>query len=114
VLGILLIILGRRWLSSRMAGAFQALVAYGYAARIPVAIIMFFANPRAVGNALRFGAARILPAPHPSRQVLLIAFLPQMVGNGSPSQCWWVRLWGQSYRRWHFAQVGARDVVTRA
>ena len=79
ILGILLIALGPTMVTLGWPLLFKVLVAYGYAARIPVAIVMFFAlrghwgthydalPPNYSGPASFFG------------QYMVIAFLPQMV-----------------------------------
>jgi hypothetical protein len=79
VLGILLMLLGPSLVTLGWPALFRALVAYGYAARIPVAIIMFFAlrghwgthydalPPGYSGPTSFFG------------KYMMVAFLPQMV-----------------------------------
>jgi hypothetical protein len=79
ILGILLIVLGPTLVMLGWPALFKVLVAYGYAARIPVAIVMFFAlrghwgthydalPPNYSGPTSFFG------------QYMQIAFLPQMV-----------------------------------
>ena len=79
ILGILLMVLGPTLIMLGWPALFKVLVAYGYAARIPVAIVMFFAlrgqwrthydalPPDYTGPASFFG------------QYMVIAFLPQMV-----------------------------------
>ncbi|HMD86721.1 MAG TPA: hypothetical protein VKO18_18690 [Terriglobia bacterium] len=79
ILGILLVVLGPTLVTLGWPELFKVLVAYGYAARIPVAIVMFFAlrghwgthydalPPNYSGPTSFFG------------QYMLIGFLPQMV-----------------------------------
>jgi len=79
ILGTLLVVLGPTLVTLGWPALFKVLVAYGYAARIPVAIVMFFAlrghwgthydalPPNYSGPTSFFG------------QYMLIAFLPQMV-----------------------------------
>jgi hypothetical protein len=79
ILGILLIVLGPTLVTLGWPALFKVLIAYGYAARIPVAIVMFFAlrgqwgthydvlPPNYSGPASFFG------------RYMMIAFLPQMV-----------------------------------
>jgi hypothetical protein len=79
ILGILLIVLGPTLVTLGWPALFKTLVAYGYAARIPVVILMFFAlrghwgthydalPPNYAGPTSFFG------------QYMFIAFLPQMV-----------------------------------
>jgi len=79
VLGILLVVLGPTLVTLGWPALFKTLVAYGYAARIPVAILMFFAlrghwgthydafPPNYSGPTSFFG------------QYMRFAFLPQMV-----------------------------------
>src|SRR5208282_4067500 len=79
ILGILLVILGPSLVMLGWPALFKTLVAYGYAARIPVAIVMFFAlrghwgthydglPPNYSGPTSFFG------------EYMFVAFLPQMV-----------------------------------
>ena len=79
ILGILLVVLGPTLVTLGWPDLFKVLVAYGYAARIPVVILMFFAlrghwgthydalPPNYSGPTSFFG------------QYMFIAFLPQMV-----------------------------------
>ena len=79
ILGILLMVVGPTLVTLGWPALFKVLVAYGYAARIPVAILMFFAlrghwgthydvlPPNYAGPTAFFG------------QYMFIAFLPQMV-----------------------------------
>ncbi|HXW12963.1 MAG TPA: hypothetical protein VEN79_00510 [Terriglobia bacterium] len=79
ILGILLMVLGPTLVTLSWPALFRVLVAYGYAARIPVAIVMFFAirghwgthydvlPPNYSGPTSFFG------------EYMMIAFLPQMV-----------------------------------
>ena len=79
ILGVLLVILGPSLVTLGWPALFKTLVAYGYAARIPVAIVMFFAlrghwgthydalPPNYSGPTSFFG------------EYMFIAFLPQMV-----------------------------------
>ncbi|MGA2983833.1 MAG: hypothetical protein ABSG32_08460 [Terriglobia bacterium] len=79
ILGILLVVLGPTLVTLGWPALFKVLVVYGYAARIPVAIVMFFAlrghwgthydalPPNYSGPTSFFG------------QYLVMAFLPQMV-----------------------------------
>ena len=79
ILGILLMVLGPALVIFGWPALFKVLVAYGYAARIPVVILMFFAlrghwgthydalPPNYAGPTSFFG------------QYMFIAFLPQMV-----------------------------------
>lgn len=79
ILGILLIVLGPSLVMFGWPALFRVLVAYGYSARIPVAIVMFFALR---GN---WGTHYDVLPPNYSGptsfwgQYMLIAFLPQMV-----------------------------------
>jgi hypothetical protein len=79
ILGILLIVLGPTLVTLGWPALFRVLVAYGYAARIPVAILMFFAVR---GN---WGTHYDALPPNYSGptsfigQYMVIAFLPQMV-----------------------------------
>jgi hypothetical protein len=79
ILGILLIVLGPTLVTLGWPALFKVLVAYGYAARIPVAIMMFFAMRGHWGT--HYDA---LPPTYsvPTTffgQYMVIAFLPQMV-----------------------------------
>lgn len=79
ILGILLMVLGPTLITLGWPALFKVLVAYGYAARIPVAIIMFFAIHG------RWGTHYDVVPPNYSGptsflgKYMLIAFLPQMV-----------------------------------
>jgi hypothetical protein len=79
VLGVLLMVLGPTLVMLGWPELFKVLVAYGYAARIPVAIVMFFAMRGHWGT--HYDA---LPANYSGPtsfigQYMQIAFLPQMV-----------------------------------
>ncbi|MGO8789896.1 MAG: hypothetical protein ACLQVL_21255 [Terriglobia bacterium] len=79
ILGILLIVLGPTLVTLGWPALFKVLVAYGYAARIPVAILMFFALRGHWGTHYD-----VLPPNYSGPtsflgQYMLIAFLPQMV-----------------------------------
>jgi hypothetical protein len=79
IVGVLLMVLGPTLVTLGWPALFKVLVAYGYAARIPVAIVMFFAMrghwgthydalpPNYSGPTSFFG------------QYMMMAFLPQMV-----------------------------------
>ena len=79
ILGILLVVLGPTLVTLGWPALFKVLVAYGYAARIPVAIVMFFALRGHWGT--HYDA---LPNNYSGPtsffgQYMLVAFLPQMV-----------------------------------
>ncbi len=79
ILGILLVVLGPTLVTLGWPALFRVLVAYGYAARIPVAIVMFFALRGHWGT--HYDA---LPPNYSGPtsflgQYMVIAFLPQMV-----------------------------------
>lgn len=79
ILGILLVVLGPTLVTLSWPALFRVLVAYGYAARIPVAIVMFFALRGHWGT--HYDA---LPPNYSGPtsfigQYMVIAFLPQMV-----------------------------------
>jgi hypothetical protein len=79
ILGMLLIVLGPTLVTLGWPALFKTLVAYGYAARIPVAIVMFFAMRGHWQTHYD-----VLPAHYSGPtsflgQYMLIAFLPQMV-----------------------------------
>jgi len=79
IVGLLLMVLGPTLVTLGWPALFKVLVAYGYAARIPVAIVMFFAIRGQWGT--HYDA---LPANYSGPtsfigQYMMIAFLPQMV-----------------------------------
>lgn len=79
IVGMLLMVLGPTLITLGWPALFKVLVAYGYAARIPVAIVMFFAIRGHWGT--HYDA---LPANYSGPtsfigQYMMIAFLPQMV-----------------------------------
>jgi len=79
ILGILLMVLGPTLVMLGWPALFKTLVAYGYAARIPVAIVMFFALRGQWGT--HYDA---LPPNYPGPtsfvgKYMFVAFLPQMV-----------------------------------
>lgn len=76
VLGILLVVLGPTLVTLGWPALFKALVAYGYAARIPVAIVIFFALRGHWGTHYD-----VVPTGPTSffAQYMLSGFLPQMV-----------------------------------
>ena len=79
VLGILLIVLGPSLVTLGWPALFKTLVAYGYAARIPVAIVMLFAIHGQWGTHYD-----VVPPGYSGPtaflgKYMLIAFLPQMV-----------------------------------
>lgn len=79
ILGLLLIALGPTLVTLGWPALFKTLVAYGYAARIPVAIVMFFALRGHWGTHYD-----VLPPEYSGPtsflgKYMVIAFLPQMV-----------------------------------
>jgi hypothetical protein len=79
IVGILLMVLGPTLVTLGWPALFKVLVAYGYAARIPVAIVMFFAMRGHWGTHYD-----VLPPNYSGPtsflgQYMMIAFLPQMV-----------------------------------
>ncbi len=79
ILGLLLIALGPTLVTLGWPALFKTLVAYGYAARIPVAIIMFFAMRGHWGTHYD-----VLPPEYSGPtsflgKYMMIAFLPQLV-----------------------------------
>jgi hypothetical protein len=79
VLGILLIILGPTLVTLGWPALFKTLVAYGYAARIPVAIVMFFAIRGQWGTHYDVVPPNYAGPESFLGKYMLIAFLPQMV-----------------------------------
>ncbi len=79
ILGILLIVLGPSLVTLGWPALFKLLVAYGYAARIPVAVLMFFALRGHWGTHYDALPPNVsLPASFFGRYMYL-AFVPQMV-----------------------------------
>ena len=79
VLGLLLVILGPTMVSLGWPALFKVLVAYGYAARIPVAILMFFALRGHWGTHYDAVPPNYSGPSSFLGRYMMLAFLPQMV-----------------------------------
>jgi hypothetical protein len=79
IVGMLLMVLGPTLVTLGWPALFKVLVAYGYAARIPVAIVMFFAIRGHWGTHYDALPANYSGPTSFTRQYMMIAFLPQMV-----------------------------------
>ena len=79
IVGMLLVVLGPILVTFGWPALFKVLVAYGYAARIPVAILMFFALRGQWGTHYDALAPNYTEPTSFWGKYMMIAFLPQMV-----------------------------------
>lgn len=79
IVGILLMLLGPAMVMFGWPDLFKVLVAYGYAARIPVVILMFFALRGHWGTHYDAVPPNFDGAMSFFREYMMLAFLPQMV-----------------------------------
>jgi hypothetical protein len=79
ILGILLMLLGPALVMFGWPALFKTLVAYGYAARIPVVILMFFALRGHWGTHYDAVPPNYVASGSFLREYLMLAVLPQMV-----------------------------------
>ena len=82
ILGILLIVLGPTLVTLGWPALFKTLVAYGYAARIPVAIVMFFALRGHWGTHYDAAAAQLFRADLLFRQVYVASLFCRRWSSG--------------------------------